>query len=403
MYLTEISLNYMQNRGMTVKKHSKAGKLVATCLSAIFLLMYLGSTASAMSGISQQAITPDKMKEWDNGARVTRTGSGTGKNYLANVKADTNGLKKGYYSVYLYDSASCGINPRGGICFDFKNLSNAKMKISLTLVANSRTSFCMSDASYAILEPAGQNIRENIVPAYGTVAIPAGFDGTVYVPFATLCNSDGKHISSDSIQSWGITAVMSENQQIQYQMSNIGFISENSDFLKNYYFVTLSGNDNVTVPQGGSVIRTYGARVKDISGNPIQQPVTFFLPRNVAGASISKDGNLEVSSQCSAPDIEVCAKLANGEGCGEMTVDLKHASAAAASVGIPKPSEMPKITTAADTKLNGLVDVIRFAAVVIALICGTVFYSWFSESTKNYDKIRSELYHVDEYERVEKP
>lgn len=374
-----------------MKKRKKARKLIVLCLSALFALLFLNNSAYAVTSESQKVITPDKMKEWDNGAQVTATSNGRGSNFETDVTADTNGLKQGYYSIYLYDLTERDISSYDGICFHLKNENNTQMKINLTFSVNSKTSVTMTDSSYAILESTDQSVREAIATVNGTISIPAHFDGSIYVPLSKLYTSDGKSIPLNEIQSWGITAVMSANQRIKYQIGNIAFLSRSIASMKNsYYLITLTGNNKVAVPKMGSAIEFYQAQVTDLDGNPVNQSAAFYLKNNVAGVTISKDGELQVGSNCTATEITVCSKLANSADDGELTVLLQH-GAIAASVGIPKVSAVPKITTQTEVKLNELVNIIRFAAVVIALFFGAVFYSWFSEKRKNYILIRNEL------------
>jgi hypothetical protein len=385
-----------------MKKCKTAGKLIVIGLSALCVLLLFSSTAYAITSESQKVITPTKMKEWDNGAKVTRTSSGTGSNYQVSVTADTNGLKNGYYSIYLYDITARYIKPYDGICFNFKNENNAAVEINLTLTVNSKISATMADSSYAILEAADQSVREAIVPAYGTISVPANFEGTVYVPFSKLYTSAGKSVSLTQIQSWGVTAVMSEDQQIKYRIGNIALLSGSVASMKDScYLIALSGNSKITIPHTGSVLEFYQAKVKDLDGHPVNQEATFFLKKGISGVTISKDGKLEVSSDCVATNITVCARLKNGVSQGELAVSLQRGGTA---VGIPKASDVPKIITAADIKLNKLINVIRFVAIVIVACFGAIFYKWFSESKTNNIKIKNKLYQLgNDYEEEEKP
>ncbi len=133
-----------------MKKSQKAEKLFFISLATVLLLLNFRSTAFAVSSQTHHVITPSRIGEWDNGAKVTSVSKGSRENYLVDVKANTAGLKKGYYSTYLYDAAKRNVGSYDGICFDFKNLTNDEIKINLTLTVNSRTSVAMTNSSYAI-------------------------------------------------------------------------------------------------------------------------------------------------------------------------------------------------------------------------------------------------------------
>lgn len=376
--------------------------MLVICLSVFCAFLMLSGTASAVASDSKRVITPGEMKEWDNGAKVTCSGSGSGSNFRESMVADTSGLKKGYYSVFLYDVKARNLQSYDGFAFNLKNQNDSDLKINLTFTVNSKTSLTLSDSSYAILESSDQSISEAITPAYGTLSIPANFDGTVYIPLSKLCTSDGKTVSPAQIQSWGITSVMTENQQVKYQAGNFELLSGSIASMKaSYYLFSLTGSSRIAVSNTGSVIEFYQAQVKDLDGNPVGQAATYSLKKAVSGVTISKDGRLEVDSDCTAPSVTVCSKLANSVDDGELTVSLQHGRTVAAA-GIPRPSAVPKITTPAESKLNGFMNWIRFAAIVIAVFFGVIFYSWFSEAKSNYLKIKDKLSSSDNYEGKEK-
>lgn len=371
-----------------------AGKRIFVCLLTLLLLS--AGTVFAASSVSQKAITSYWLKVWNDGAKVTTTSSGVGANFKAGLEADTGGLKKGYYSVYLYDIGFRNLRAYDGISFHLKNEGGAALKINLTMTVDSKTSVAMNDSSYAILESAAQNIRETVVPSYGTLAVPAGFDGSVYIPFSRLYTAGGKSVPLTSIQSWGITAVMLQNQHIKYQIGNIELLSGSIASMKgSYYLISLSGSDSLTTPGIGSLIEFYHAKVKDLDGNPVGQSATFYLKKSVAGVSISKDGKLGVDSGCTASEVTVCAKLPNSVNSAELTVSLRHGTAAAVLNGIPAVSAVPKITTSALTALKGYLNLFRFFAVMIAVLLAILFYKWFSEANENFARIKNKLYHTD--------
>lgn len=381
----------------------KPGKLLIACLFSFFLLLSFHSTALAVSSQGQHIIIPDKLREWDNGAKVTAVSKGSRENYHVNVSANTNGLKKGYYSIYLYDISERNLDPYDGICFNFKNLTDADIKINLTLTINSQTSIAMTDSSYAILESADQNLKESVFPAYGTILIPARFDGTVYIPFSRLYTTKGKNILPEHIQSWGITAVMTQNEQIQYEFGNIKFLCESIASMKNYNLITVSGKDQVAIPSNGSALTFYQSTVKDLNGNPLKKRAMFYLKKSSPGVTISKDGRLEVNSSCTAQKITICSKVANCVNWGELTVPLERKGITSAlDNGIPQPSNVQKITTTADVKINQSICWIQIIFGTIVLFLGAIFYEWFSEYSTNYTKIKNELYHSDNYKKEDR-
>lgn len=371
-------------------------KSIISWLLFFFIALVSGSLlqnpALAFASQLQNVISPGNMNVWENGAKVTKTYSGEGSNYHISLRANTFGLSKRYYSVYLYDLTARNLASYDGIAFNFQNKSGAALKIDLTFTTNSGTSASISDGSYAILEKADHSLEESASPSYGTISIPANFDGSVYVPLSKLYTSDGKNVSIAKIQSWGVTAVMSENEQIEYQMGNIRFLGGSLAAMRDqYYQISLSGVDSISIPHFGSTIESYQAQIKDMDNNAVTQNPTFYLKNNVPGVTLSADGKLQISSDCTASSVTIGVKLGNSMTFSEKTIALKKSAAAKSGVGVPQPSIVPKITKPAYVTLNRWLGTIRiFAGVVLVVLIGIVF-SWFFSANRHYIHIRKKL------------
>lgn len=358
----------------------------------------------AISSQSKLTVSPGKMKEWDNGAKVTYSNSGSGENHQISVQADTNGLGKGYYSFYLYDLTARNLRSCDGISFQLQNKTTKALEINLIFTVDSHTSASMTDASYAILESTDKSIVESVTPSYGTISIPANFNGTVYVPLAKLYMSSGQNVSLTSIQSWGITAVMTENQQTRYQMDNISFLSGSVAAMKSSYFqISMVGDSQIVIPSMGSTMERYQARVKNLDGASILQLPIFYLEKQVPGVTLSKDGQLQITSNCTASSVTVCAKLPNSVTFAQQTVTLVQSSAAEKAAAVPAFSIVPKLTKPAFAVLNQWLSLIRIVAAGMAFCLLAVILKWFSDANSNYMKIQKKLYSVSLYnERKEK-
>lgn len=359
---------------------------------ALILTLCLQSPALAAASQSQQIISPGNMKVWENGATVTKSYGGQGSNYQTSVQASTAGLSKGYYSIYLYDLTARSLGSYDGISFGFQNKSNADLKINLTFTVNPSTSVSLTSASYIILESTDHSVEEAVSPQYGTVSIPANFNGTVYVPLTKLYTSEGKGVSLSRIQSWGITAVMTENEQVEYQVGNIRFLGGSIPAMRDeYYQISLSGNDTIVIPQLGSTMEIYQAQIKDMDGNAVTQSPTFYLKENVPGVTLSGNGKLQVASNCTASSATICAKSGNSVTFAQKTITLKKNTSTANIVGIPKPSTVPKLTKPAYVTLNRLVGKIRIIAIIIAAVLTIIILRWLTDANQHYIKIREEL------------
>jgi hypothetical protein len=378
-----------------MKKWKKVKKLCILCFAEIFLLLFFQNTVFAVTSESQKVITPGNLKVWNDGANITKKSSGKGEDYQVAVLADTTDLEEEYYSVYIYDDTVRNIKSFDGISFDFKNENNVELKINFTLRINSKTNVSMTDASFAILESADDSVPEVIPITYGTISLPANFAGTIYIPFTQLYTLEGDGVSLSQIQSWGITTVMPKDQQIQFTIGNIAFLDGSVDCMKDsIYLITISGNNEITVPNTGSVIESYRVEAKDLESNIVDDDTTFYLKEGIEGVTISKNGELEIANNCVASEITIYANTQNSLNNGKTILTLKRVSAAVAAAGVPKAEDVKKITSTTYNKLTKSVTLIQIIAVVIALIISAIFSTWFTEAKKNYILIKSKLYKI---------
>lgn len=373
-------------------RQKKLKKRIIACLTLSILLLSCTSYAHAANDMSQKTISPNKMQEWDNGALVTSKTNGEGKDFSLSVAADTSGLVKGNYTVYMFSLMDRSPQDYDGMRFHFKNGERSPLKINLVFNVDSDTSVSLTDDSFVILEADSQGINESVAPGYGTLTIPAGFDGTIYVPFSQLYTAHGKQVSLTKIQSWGITSVMTQDQTIHYSMGNIALLENSVSAMKDsYYFITVSGSDKIESPTAGSVLDSYQAKVRNLKGHKVKKKMRFYLEQNVKGASISEDGTLEVTSACKAKEIRVCAKTENSINAGVFTTAMVRGRA---SETVPNPAAMQNIESPVYAMLGRSINRIRIVAAVVALCLSVLFMYWFSTSNTNYMTIKKKLYEI---------
>lgn len=368
-------------------KENNRKRLLVLFLLEFCLLIFFQQTVLAISSEKEKIVTPGNLKEWNDGASVTKATSGKGESYLAEITADTTGLEEDYYSVYIYDNTKRDIRSYDGIRFHYSNQSDNDLKINLTLSINAKTSVTMLEKSFAILEEDIQEATQVVTAEYGTVLIPAQFSGTIYIPFTQLFNEEGENIDLSTIQSFGITTVMEKDQIASYAIGNIAFLSGSVEAMKDSNFlITLSGEEQVTIPSTGAVIEKYTAKVIDLEGNEVNTDVTFYLEDEIEGVSLSKDGTLEIQSNCVANKLNLLAKTSQSINSGTLTLSLERENATQG--GVPNPEEVAQISTLVDQRLNDSVLLFRILAVIIALFFVAVFTIWFNQAKANYQTIK---------------
>lgn len=368
----------------------------------LFCFLAFPQTVFAISSKEEKSITPSNLKEWDDGASVTKEASGKGENYQVEVTADTTGLKEDYYSIYIYEDTKRNVGPYDGICFQYLNQSDIDLRMNVTIKIDAKTSVTMLDKSYAILEEEETKNTQVVTAKYGTLLIPARFSGSIYVPFSQLFNEKGERVLLNNIQSFGITTVMENEQTATYSIGNFAFLSGSIDAMKeSHYLITLMGEEEVVLPNTGAVIEKYKASVVDLEGNEMDTDVTFFLEDSIEGIMLSENGALEIQSDCVATKVTIYAKTKQSINAGKMTLSLKRVSDKVAAVGVPKAQEVPSIATTTYHRLKDSVLLLRLFALMIFFFIGAVITTWFNQAKAHHQMIQKKLYQIFEEQQEE--
>lgn len=377
----------------------KTSIIFAIILCFIFISpikSYATDTAKETSSF----ITPHMLKEWDDGAKVKKKVKGSGKNYTLSVTADTTGLSEGYYSVYYYDYGQRNIASYDGIQYHFSNPNAFELKINTTFTISKNKSVSLVDGSYVILTSDDKTVNKVEKTIYGTITIPSGFTGMVYLPFSQLHTSKGGEIALKSIMSWGITTVMAQEEQANYEISQIAFLHNSVANKKASYLVySIDGISNINIPSVGSTLEAYQVSATDMLGNAVTDEIDFFLPESISGVSISADGKLEIQNNCVATSIVIGAKTKNSTNAGTFTITLNHLTAAAAKAGVPNAVDVPSIASAKIDFAVKWIVWIRVGAALILLAIAGILFSWMLVARAHYKEMKAKFY--DSLKRTE--
>ncbi len=378
----------MIDRRAAIRNTAQRAAAFAAALVLCIACLLLPGRAAAVLAEAEEPITPNPMKEWNDGANVAMRAEGKAEAYRLTVFADTTGLEEGYYSVYLYDTAARSVAAFDGIRFFIENSDDEALKINLTLVVSEKISVTLPDTSYAMLEADGAQTGETAAPQYGALSIPAHFSGMVYIPFAQLYPAQGEQVALKRIQSWGLSVSLTEGQEVHFTLGDIAFLKNSVASMRaDHFFTVLSGKETVTIPAIGAITENYQARVLDLEGNPAAGSAVFYLEEDIAGVTLAQDGSLEVGSECVATRLTIRAKLPQAVTDGALTVSLKK-SAAGADGGVPTKSQIGSILLPVYAGLMRYESAIRLSCGAIALVLCGVFIHWAGLARQNLSKPR---------------
>lgn len=365
----------------------KMKKLIVGMFFCMFCVL-LDFPVYAVTGEGEQAVTIKKLSQWDNGVNITEEKVEGSDDNLFTINADTLGNEKGYYAAYLYQNKAQNIGKYDAVAYYVNNTGSLPLQMNFSVTVNKNTSLELKDSSRIMLENMEGTEGELQTVSYGTFQIPTGFNGIVYIPFRELKNDKDETISINKINSFGVTLVMEEEQQQQFELGNFRFLSGSLDQVKNeYYEINILGTNQIVLSDTGTVMKNYQATVKNLDGEAVSKNVYFSLAEETEGVTLSTDGKLEIASTCKADQITISAKAEDSINAQKLTIELlrnEGGAATAGSVGIPDSSKVPSVMPHSFRLLLAHITLIKAAIFFVSLVVAAIIFSWLSIVYKEY-------------------
>lgn len=294
------------------------------------------------------------------------------------IKVDSIGLSEGYYTSNLYSKGKYDWSNFGMISFNLQNNSSEELKFNFSIVKNDGTFISVSEDKSILIKHENEQIIEKSSPVYGTINIPSGFKGTVYVPFTSLKNKAGdnnQYIFSD-ISSWGISVTTEENKEKDIHLSSFKLIPKDDSFIKyGDLDFKVEGDDRVQIPVQGEAISLYKTPLD-------KDKVIYKLAENYEGVSIDNEGKLILSTSVNVEKIQIEAKYEYLIAKKEIqlykswTLDAKEVDGTSKS--IPGESEVKNLMDGIYPIIMSqrFIYAIRAIVIVLALILSGLYVFW---------------------------
>lgn len=294
------------------------------------------------------------------------------------IKVDSIGLDKGYYTSNLYSKGKYNWNNFGMISFNLQNNSSEELKFNFSIVKNDGTFLSVNEDKSILIKRENDQSIEKLSPVYGTINISSGFKGIIYVPFTSLKNKSGdssQYLFSD-ISAWGISITTDENKEKNIHLSSFKLIPKDDSFIKyGDSDFKIEGDDRVQIPVQGESISLYKTPLD-------KDKVIYNLAENYEGVSIDKEGMLILSTSVNVEKIQIEAKYEDLVAKKEIqlykswTLDAKEVDGTSKSV--PGEEEVKNL-------MNGIypfimsqrfIYAIRAIFIVLALIFSGLYVFW---------------------------
>jgi len=366
------------------------------CTAVIFVFIISNTCAYSVSN----NVTPMQnlqLNQSNNGGSVSLQKED---DYKYILDFNTNNLNSGYYTAYLYNENNTepDWSTYSGICFHIKNESETEANININVKTTDNKVFTVKDEDSIFIQKSEDSYFEKIHPLYGTAQIKPDYEGTVYIPFNILKDSENNGYSSDnisSIESWGIIVTSKENAKNRIVFGDFNFINLNNDFKKDFDAkYSIKGDTEVQIPTIGQSISDYKLIDNYTNQNILDSgiKVEYYIDGVEKGISINNDGRLTVTNEAEPKKIKAYAVI-NDEVKEEFEVQLFKSWTLSAyevdgtSKSIPTENEVNSYFVSQVQFFNNKKVIILARAVLVLLTLG-IFLLYFIWKKQRKEKLK---------------
>lgn len=328
----------------------------------------------------QLNVSANTLREWNNGAKVDASVNKTGS---IEIKTSTQGLKKGYYSAYIYELRNRDWSDYGALTFSIRNESDRKLPLNVVLTREDDIAVTVSDERNVIVVPKSTRQAELVHPVTGLIELEPGFVGQVRIPFSSLmiqnkANTVGQ-VELGKVLSWGITTTTTENAELNFRVGNIKPLSRKQAAVENGLIkLHITGDERVVKPVAGESIAQYGVE-SSLEEIPT---VDFQLVNPTPGVSITPSGLLKLQTDVESDHVTIRA-LVNGKWNLTTKIMLDRSSAMNVQEkdgtprSIPSPDQVTKVLNPTDPLMKPWIKwFIRAVLVAVGILILILYWLW---------------------------
>ncbi|MGF9697232.1 hypothetical protein [Paenibacillus sp. MABNR03] len=329
----------------------------------------------------QLHLSGNTIREWNNGtqvnARVDKTGS-------LQISTSTQGLKKGYYSAYVYELRNRDWSRYGAMTFSIRNESDQTLPLNVVFTRADQSSVTVSDDRNVIVIPKATKEAALVHPVAGLIQLEPGFVGQIRIPFSSLMVQDKAkttgQVKLGKITGWGISTTTTENAKLNFRVGNIKPVSQKQAAVENdLTTLQITGDERMVRPEVGESIAQYDVRS---SSSKEVQNVSFRLDSPVQGATITPDGLLTLQTAVQPESLTIRA-LVDGKWNLAYPVILDNSTAMnvqekdGTKRSIPSPDQVTKVLTPSNPLMKPWVEwLIRIVVTAAGIITLAAYWLW---------------------------
>ncbi|WP_434752841.1 hypothetical protein [Paenibacillus amylolyticus] len=350
-------------------------------------LWSIDTTATASAQPDQLQWSERPIQVWNNGAKVQSSLNRSGS---LQINTSTQGLKKGYYSAYVYELQNRDWTGYSELRFSIRSDSDQTLPLNVVITRADQSTLTVSDQRNVIVIPKATKEPKLVHPVDGLIRLEPRFEGEVRVPFSSLMIRNHAatvgQVTPGKILSWGITMTTLENTQLKYLVGNIKIVPAKEATAENRLSsAMITGDKRVVKPVAGESVARYAITgLSTTSPKTSETPeVMFQLAVPVQGVSITSDGLLTLGTDAAKADSVTVRALVGQQWNIDYTVKLDSSTAMQMKETdgtprfIPSPDLVPKVLEPSTVWLQPWMEwMIRTALFLMGLTVLIPYWFW---------------------------
>ncbi|MGQ8874206.1 hypothetical protein [Paenibacillus sp. TSA_86.1] len=350
-------------------------------------LWSLGTTTKTFAQPDQIQWSERPMQVWNNGAKVQSSLNRSGS---LQIKTSTQGLKKGYYSAYVYELQNRDWTGYSELRFSIRSDSDQTLPLNVVITRADQSALTVSDQRNVIVIPKATKEPKLVHPVDGLIRLEPRFEGEVRVPFSSLMIRNHVatvgQVTPEKILSWGITMTTPENAQLKYLVGNIKIVPAKEAGTENRLSsAMIIGDERVVKPVAGESVARYAVTGLSTTSpkNSGTSEVMFQLAVPVQGVSITSDGLLTLRTDAAKADSVTVRARVDQKWNIDYTVKLDRSTAMQMKEAdgtprfIPSPDLVPKVLEPSSVWLQPWMEwVIRTSLLLMGLTMLIPYWFW---------------------------
>lgn len=292
-----------------------------------------------------------------------------------------------YHTITAFKSEELELEKGSSVRIQLQNKRSTAAKMNFDFVDEEGNAYQVSDGCYVMLiddESATAKVEN------GSFEIPGNFSGEVEILLESMSAvDDSEQNCGTELFGYGFVCVSEGGNEYQVEFQNIEFLSEEealkSDTLAE---LVIEGEETVRKPEVGKSKAYYSCYALDMLGNRIEEEYVLSMSEEVADATFTEDGWLEIGSETESEKICLRAETVDGTLQAEKIIALENSwttsvlTEAGYDASVANPEEIAPII---NTKVWNALDIFMWVIRIGSAVGVIVFFVYYYQKRKRRD------------------